>query len=179
MYRNEDLLNRVYGVLDGLGYNVWMSYKGTVRVHPGKTTFQSCLIAVEKCDLFLGIITQFYGSGKHGSSLSITHQEMLRAIKLNKLRWFVAHHDVDFARKLLRQYRFDKYGKAKKLVFAKTDVMDDLRVLDMYEAATRDDLPFPSRTGNWVQPYYQVDDVLRFITTQFGDLDQIREMMEG
>ncbi|MCX6141862.1 MAG: DUF4062 domain-containing protein [Ignavibacteriales bacterium] len=178
VHRIEDLLDQVYGVLGSLGYKVWMSHKGTIPVHPRKSNFQNCLIAAERCDLFFGIITPFYGSGKAGSGLSITHQEMLKAIKLDKLRWFVAHHHVDFARKLLRQYRFFKNGNPKKIKFSKTDVMDDLRVLDMYEAATRDNVPLLSRTGNWVQPYVQSEDVLRFITAQFGDLKRIEQLIE-
>jgi hypothetical protein len=34
-------------------------------------------------------------------ALSITHQELLRAIDLNKPRWILAHDQVVFARTLL------------------------------------------------------------------------------
>lgn len=45
------------------GREVWMSHKGTVPIYPDKTAFESCLLAVERCDLFLAIITSQYGSG--------------------------------------------------------------------------------------------------------------------
>ncbi len=40
-----------------------MSHKGTVPIYPDKTAFESYLLAVERCDLFLAIITSQYGSG--------------------------------------------------------------------------------------------------------------------
>ena len=57
VYGIEPLLDQVFATLKGFGYQVWMSHKGTIPVHPKKTAFQSCLEAVERCDIFLGIIT--------------------------------------------------------------------------------------------------------------------------
>ncbi len=97
VYGVEELLDRVFALLTGFGYQteygyeVLMSHKGTVPVSSNETAFESCLKAVEKCDLFLGIITPQYGSGVDATGLSITHQEMKRAIELNKPRWFLAH----------------------------------------------------------------------------------------
>ena len=80
VYGIEDLLDQVYALLSGFGYEVWCSHKGTMPVYPNKTAFESCLLAVERCDLFLGIITPHYGSGVVSGGLSITHQELLKAI---------------------------------------------------------------------------------------------------
>ena len=90
VYGNEEELDRVYTLLTLYGYEVWMSHKGTVPVVSHNTAFQNCLDAVEKCDLFLGIITPDYGSGKDEaeSDISITHQEIRKAIELKKPRWF-------------------------------------------------------------------------------------------
>lgn len=88
VYGIEELLDRVYTLLTSFGYEVWMSHKGTVPVFSNRTAFGNCLQAVKDCDLFLGIITPNYGSGqdpKDSSSLSITHQEILKAIELNNL----------------------------------------------------------------------------------------------
>lgn len=101
VYGVEELLDRVYSLLTTFGYEVWMSHKGTVPVSSNETAFESCLKAVEKCDLFLGIITPQYGSGVDATGLSITHKEMKKAIELNKPRWFLAHDQVVFARRLL------------------------------------------------------------------------------
>ena len=100
----ESLLDQVFATLDGLGYEVWMSHKGTIPTNPHRSNFGNCLDAVSECDLFLALITGRYGSTAPGE-LSITHQEIHRAIALDKLRWFLVHHDVTVARQLLRQFR--------------------------------------------------------------------------
>ena len=88
VYTIENLLDQVFATLNGFGYDVWMSHAGTVPVDPQKSNFENCLDAVEHCDVFLGLITPFYGSGRDGSEASITHQELLHAINLGKLRWY-------------------------------------------------------------------------------------------
>lgn len=80
VYGIEELLNRVYTLLTAFGYEVWMSHKGTLPVRSNRSAYENCLEAVERCDLFLGIITPAYGSGKEGDGISITHQEIRRAI---------------------------------------------------------------------------------------------------
>lgn len=178
VYGIEDLLEQIYGVLNGLGYEVWMSYKGTVPVDPHKSNFENCLSSVDKCDLFLALITTSYGSGKDGNQLSITHQELLRAIERNKLRWFLAHEHVAFARQLLKQFRFKEDGSPNEnFVFRPTKVLDDIRAIDMYEAAIRQGVPLSERTGNWVQPYFRHEDALQFVSSQFGDLERIKGML--
>ena len=52
VYGIEELLDRVYTLLTSFGYEVWMSHKGTVPVYPNQTAFESCLHAVQQCDLF-------------------------------------------------------------------------------------------------------------------------------
>jgi len=173
----EHLLDRVYASLGGFGYKVWMSYKGSVPVHPKKSNFANCLEAVKRADLFLGIITGRYGSGKQTGELSITHGEMLAAIQQDKLRWFLVHHDVVTARQLLRQFRRASGGWKKSFRLAENPVLDDLRIIDMYEAAIRHDLPLGHRTGNWVQDFSQSDDVLQFVQEQFGDVERIKRIL--
>ena len=64
VYGIEELLDRVYTLLTSYGYEVWMSHKGTVPVRSDRTAFENCLAAVDECNLFLGIITPYYGSGQ-------------------------------------------------------------------------------------------------------------------
>jgi hypothetical protein len=68
VYGIEELLDRIYSLLTGYGYEVWMSHKGTLPVVSHRTAFENCLAAVEKCDLFLGLITPQYGSGRDRKS---------------------------------------------------------------------------------------------------------------
>ena len=177
IYGMQNLLNQVYAVLKGYGYTVWMSHKGTIPIDSSKSNFDNCLDAVDNCNVFLGIITGRYGTGQVAGQLSITHQEAQRAILRDKPRFFLVHRDVTIARDLLRQYRFDKDGNRLPLAFRRTGVLDDLRILDLYDEVVKDAEPLPERRGNWAQPYFYEPDVLQFLRTQFADVDRIQAML--
>ncbi len=193
VYGIEPILEQVYGLLSGFGYDVWMSMKGTVPVIPDKTAFESCLEAVSRCDLLLGIITPHYGSGVVDGEEGITHQELLKAIALNKPRWILAHDRVVFARSVFRKLDcgttakrdaalatlgFDSPEELKKLRQREGKVIDDFRVIDMYDAATRQSVAnVQDRIGNWVQPFVYTEDVKRFITAQFSDHDVVQSQI--
>ena len=178
VYGIEELLERIYTLLTAFGYEVCISHKGTVPVSSNKTAFQNCLRAVEECDLFLGIITPNYGSGKDGDGLSITHQEIRRAIELNKPRWLLAHERVVFARLLLNDL-FDKQPDERKKLQLRKGAMSitDLRVIDMYEDAIRESLPLSERDGNWVQKYSSDEDALLFATAQFSRFQEVEKFI--
>lgn len=179
VYGIEELLEKAYGVLTGYGYEVWMSHKGTVPVWPNLTAFENCLRAVENCDLFLSIITPQYGSGKEKTDpLSITHQELLTAIELNKPRWILAHDYVPFTRKLLEGLGYDTAEKRAALQMKPTPLIDDLRVVDMYEAAIRHELNLKDRIGNWVQKFVSQDDALLFASAQFFRYQEVEKFLE-
>jgi hypothetical protein len=169
----QDFLESIYVLLESFGYEVLMSHKGTIPIDPDSSAMSSCLEAVEQCDVFLGVILPRYGSGEEeGSEFSITHLEALKAIELNKPRWFLVHEHVATARQLLKPYRDGKEGKKWKLKdgidFKKTPILSDLRVLDFYELAMRHDIPrVKDRKGNWVQAYGEEDDARLFATAQF------------
>ena len=88
------------------------------------------------------------------------------------------HHDVVVARQLLKQFRFDDGKKRPHTFFKKTAVLEDIRVLEMYESATRHSLPLSKRAGNWVQEYSSHADALRFIEAQFKEPARIRRLLE-
>jgi len=174
VYGQEPLLDQIFAVLQSYGYEVWMSHKGTVPTNPNRTAFGNCLDAVDQCDAFLGIITGRYGSGVGPNQRSITHREIVRAVNQRKLRWFLVHHDVTVARRLLKQFRHDADGNKRPHTFFKsTEVLQDVRVLDLYECAIRQGRPLSQRTGNWAQEYTTHADALRFIEAQFRDPDRI------
>ena len=185
VYGIEELLERVYTLLTSFGYDVWMSHKGTVPVFSSRTAFDNCLKAVEKCDLFLGIITTSYGSGQDPddpSSRSITHHEILKAIKLNKPRWLLAHESVVFARTLLNNLGYSGKRGRKKLKLEKNQVFTDLRILDLYEEATIDHeapytVPLADRQGNWVQKFRSDNDGSIFVSSQFFRYQEVEEFI--
>lgn len=178
VYGVEELLDRIYSLLTAFGYEVWMSHKGSVPVFSSESAFESCLAAVDKCDLFLGLITPQYGSGQDGSGLSITHQEMKRAIELNKPRWFLAHDQVVFARRLLKDLGYGNRSErlALKLKPRATSIAD-LRVLDMYEDATMEHLSLDERQGNWVQKFDRDDDANLFVLAQFSRYQDVEQRL--
>jgi Domain of unknown function (DUF4062) len=177
VYGQQALLEQVFAVLEGYGYKVWMSHKGTIPTSPKRTAFSNCLDAVNNCDAFLGIITGSYGSGVGPNQRSITHREIVRAVSQKKMRWFLVHHDV-VSRQLLRQFRFDDKGAKTPFTFKKTAVLEDIRVLDTYEAAIRQSLPLSKRAGNWVQEYVNLSEALLFIEAQFREPSRIRQLLE-
>lgn len=178
VYGIEELLERIYTLLTTLGYEVWMSHKGTVPVFAEETAFESCLDAVGRCDLFLGIITPYYGSGLEPGKLSITHKEMLKAIELKKPRWILAHDQVVFARKLLNDLNFRSEAARKKLKLKpKSSTLSDLRIIQMYEEATMEHLPLDDRQGNWVQKFNSDDDANLFVVSQFSRYQEVEERL--
>ena len=112
-----------------------MSHKGTVPVFSNKTTIDNCIAAVNNYDLFLGLINPNYGSVNDDEGISITHQELRKAIELKKPRWLLVHDHVVFARLLLRYLGYDDQEKRDELSLSKNTILDDLRVIDMYEEA--------------------------------------------
>ena len=178
VYGVEELLDRVYSLLTAFGYEVWMSHKGTVTVSSNETAFESCLKAVEKCDLFLGIITPQYGSGVDAAGLSITHKEMKKAIKLNKPRWFLAHDQVVFARRLLMDLGYKTQEQRSELTLRKgASSISNIKVIDLYEDATMEQLPLDDRQGNWVQKFDRDDDANLFVVAQFARYQDVEQRL--
>lgn len=182
VYGIEELLDRIYAILTAFGYEVWMSHKGTLPVQSNKTAFANCLHAVEQCDLFLGIITPYYGSGldKDTTDPSILHQEICRAIELDKPRWLLAHDHVVFTRFLLNDLGLSTPDQRKSLQLKKgAKSITDLRVIDMYEDAIRNDQKSLSeRHGNWVHKYDTDEDALLFASAQFSRFQEVERFIQ-
>ena len=194
VYGIEDMLDQMYAFLQTAGFEVWMSHAGTVAIYPHQTALANCLQAVRDCDLFLALITPRYGSGVLPGELGITHQELLKAIELKKPRWILAHDHVVFVRTLfdklgcrnarerdamLARIGFDDEQKRRKLRKKHERVIDDFRVIDMYDAAARHDIQvYQDRVGNWVQKFRTSDEGLLFATAQFGRYREIERFLK-
>jgi len=177
IYGFEDQLEQICTTLKQFGYEVWNSHMKTIPVNPAKSNTQNCLDAVAKCDLLFGIIRPQYGSGVIDAT-SITHQEMVKAIQLGKARWYVAHRDISVARQLLKQYMFDTKNKPiKGFTYRSTKVMDDIRVIDLYNQTIRSDVEPAKRVGHWVDEYFRIGDIMQCIMTQFESVDRIRDII--
>ncbi len=153
VYGAESDLDQIHAILTRYGYQVIMSKEGSVYVPVGSTNEEACLKAVEDCDLFFGIIFPRYGSG-------ITHKEFLKAVALDKPRWFIAHDHIEYTRKLMQQFMYDSNKNRNGFDIRPTSVLDSLRVVDMYNDVR----------SSWVQPFHKISDVLVFVKTQFRDI---------
>ena len=178
VYGQEELLELIYSLLTTLGYEVWMSYKGTIPTNSDESSLESCLKAVENCDMFLGLITTNYGTTKDGK-ISATHSEFKRAIELNKRRWFLIHDRVVFARQILRKLGHNNQATRHKLdLKILAPYISDLRVFDMYEAALDKHEEEGRITVRWVQEYDRDSDALLFAASQFSRYQDAERWIE-
>lgn len=176
IYKFENELSTIVATLETLGYDVISSYAGTVKVNPHLSNLDNCIKAVGECDLFLGIIRPFYGTGNIDDK-NITFEEMKEAVRLNKPYWFMAHRDVTFCRQLQR-----KLSAPIDFNFKRPDdnkYFFDARTLEIYDFAIKSyEKDVANRTGNWVQEFYRLDEILKFITAQFADIDKIEQIIK-
>jgi hypothetical protein len=105
---------------------------------------------------------------------------MLRAIERKKPRWILAHDHVVFARSLLSNLGFKGKEGRKGLTLKKKPILDDLRVLDLYEDATidQDDIDLADRDGNWVQKFRNTEDGSLFVGSQFYRYQEVELFIE-
>lgn len=180
VYDIRSTLKQIFAVLEGYGYDVWMSDRQTVVAEPDQKNFANCLAAVEHCDLFLGIITPYYGTGVYkAGELSITHQELLKAIELEKPRFMLCHQAVWDARSLLNtlahagQSLKGAKGRAELSLTSKS-VLRDLKTIDMLEAALREDIEEAAdRTNNWVGSFEDERSAMRFVESNLNPAGRI------
>lgn len=182
VYGAQSLLRQVYATLLSFKeYEIISSPAGTVSVNPKASNLESCLAAVEECDIFIGFIRPIYGSGrdygmttdgKKSSSKSITHLELERAINLDRPRWMLAHSSVVKMRSLVRHLFYYKDGKRNATEFKELKgEFDDPRVIEMYELAadSNSEEPWSQRKNHWVHEYHYDFEALDFISAQFRD----------
>jgi len=177
VYGFEDQLSAIYAQLDSYGYDVMNSHMGTVFAGSDKSNLDNCMEAVDECDTFLGIIRPHYGSGVIDET-SITHEEVLRAILKKKARWFLADSKVIFARQLLRKAEIVYKNGDKKIkledVIIRPNTIIDVRSIEIYNAVTLDKVKPNERKGHWVQEYYDLPGMTRFIEGQFKDYHKVQ-----
>jgi len=111
VYNFQTELNKIYELLDGFGYDVFNSHKGTFSVDSSESNLQNCIEGVNECDVFVGFIRPDYGSGvlERGGK-SITHIEFETAVSRKIPRFIMADHRVTFTRSLIRKAEVDNVG---------------------------------------------------------------------
>lgn len=164
-----ELLDRLYALLTSFGYEVWTPHRGTLPVRSDRTATENRLQAVSECELFLGIITSTYDF--------TAHQELQRAVLLNKPRLLLVHDHVVFARNLLRELSFDTPEKRQQLrLIERATSLDDLRVIDMYEEAIHIEESLADHRS-WVQEFRSDEDALLFASAQFYRYQEVERFI--
>ena len=185
VYNFESDLNRIYELLDNLGYDVCMSHKGSIPLNSRLSNLENCTNGVEECDVFVGFIRPSYGSGvleKDGKS--ITHYEFETAYKRDIPRFVLADYRVSFTRDLFRNNEVIKNNSSEVLKFEdisfKNNKVMDTRCVEMYNEAIKDkEKPASKRTGNWVQSYVDIKDIILHLESQFKYPKRIEKLINN
>ncbi len=172
VYGFEDQLSQIVAQLNTLGYEVLNSHHGSIKVNPHLSNLDNCLKAVEECDLFLGIIRPYFGTGNIGDK-NITFEEIKKAIELKKPYWFLVHRDVVFARNLFKKMKL----KSGDEIIIQDNKLFDKRCIEVYEYVIKNHIPVTLRNGNWAQEFYRLDEMMVYINAQFTDKDFITEIL--
>lgn len=172
VYGFEDQISQIVAQLNTPGYEVLNSHYGSLRVNPHLSNLENCLQAVADCDLFLGIIRPYYGTGNMGDK-NITFEEIKMAIELKKPYWFLVHRDVVFARGLFKKVKL----KSGDEIVLEDNKLLDKRCIAVYEYVIKNHIPVTLRNGNWAQEFYRLDEMMVYINAQFGDLNFIKKVM--
>lgn len=184
VYNFQNELNSIYNMLDGFGYEVYSSHKGTFLTNSKLSNLKNCTNGIEDCDVFVGFIRPTYGSGileKGGKS--ITHYEFETALACDIPRFIMADYRVAFTRSLIRkavvkENKSEINLKSSNINFNDNNIMD-IRCVKMYEEMIKDKMPPIKRKGNWVQEYTNLDDIRLYLESQFKYPDRIKKLIEN
>ena len=186
VYDFESHQDVVYSTLDGYGYDVLMSHKGTVPVDSKVSNLENCLKGVENCDVFLGFIRPLSGTGilKPGEK-SITAQEFDVAFRVGMPRFVLADYRVVFARQFTNMMKIPIGDIPNYVEKARSDgsmVERPNRVIHsesiaLYNMAIKNNTLPISRKGNWVQEYKNLEDVMLHVEAQFKDVERIKKLI--
>ena len=202
MYGFKDQILTIRDYLFSIGYNVITSLDGTIFADPHLGNFENCLKAVEACDVFLGIIRPYCGTGKSDEG-SITFQEFQHARACHKPSWFVIDsrvghfRDLFFALKLKQSVEHDELDNAIRswvdLFFRDKNkapgVLDlfepdrkrryfDPECFAMQDFVNQKDVPRDEVVNNWMQDFDDITDIQRFLRCQFIDKNKIEQIIK-
>jgi len=183
VYNFQTELNKIYELLDGFGYDVLNSHKGTFLIDSSESNLQNCIDGVNECDVFVGFIRPDYGSGvlERGGK-SITHIEFETAVARKIPRFVMADYRVTFTRSLIRKAEVENSGSkiavnSGNINFNDNKIMD-IRCVQLYEEMAKDKIPPISRKGNWVQEYVSLEDIRLHLDSQFKYPERIKTLMD-
>ena len=196
VYDFETQLADVFAMLDSMGYEVYMSKKGTIPLDSTLNAFVNCVEAVQECDVFLSFIRPLLGTGLYkGEEKSVTEQEIDAAIACNMPRFVMADYRVEYAHKFLSMMKLEidsipaqivKYEEenGERKEYRVPNNLIHPHSIRMYRTAVRREVrPESDRVGNWVQSfqgvreYRELSDIRTFIEAQFHDVERVRALI--
>lgn len=187
VYDFQSQLDTIYATLDGYGYDVLMSHKGTIPLDSSLSNLENCLRGVETCDVFLGFIRPLVGSGVlRPGDKSITEQEFDLALSRKMPRFVLADYRVVFARDFARMMNIPLSSISNVVERKHSDGTITERPnrvihaanIGMYNYAIQAHIiPAMSRKGNWVQEYKNMQDVMIHVEAQFKDVERIKKLI--
>lgn len=191
VYNFEDTLTDVFALLDGKGYDVYMSKEGTIPLNSRLNTFVNCTKGVEDCDVFVGFIRPLLGTGipKKGET-SVTEMEFHKAFEKGMVRFVLADYKVEFAHQYFNfldedisripDYRDkeEEQPDGNKTVVRHPNRIVHRQCVALYRMAIQnDEEDFEKRKGNWVQAFKDRDDIIRHLEAQFNDVERIKRLL--
>ena len=187
VYDFQSQLDTIYATLDGYGYDVLMSHKGTIPFDSSLSNLENCLRGVETCDVFLGFIRPLVGSGVlRPGDKSITEQEFDLALSRKMLRFVLADYRVVFARDFARMMNIPlssiphvvERKHSDGTITERPNRVIHAANIGMYNYAIQANIiPATSRKGNWVQEYKNMQDVMIHVEAQFKDVERIKKLI--
>lgn len=138
--------------LEGFGFDVLNSQKGSFGVAPKVHSHDACLEMMENADYVVLIIGGRRGGTYVGSEQSITNEEIKAAQKLNR-------PVIGFIDKRVENLR-PMYRKNPGADYKPT--VDDVRVFDFI------DYVVSNHEDNWLHPFDDVADIIDTLRSQFG-----------
>lgn len=76
-----------------------------------------------------------------------------------------------------QEHRISGRKRCEGLTLKKSQILDDLRVLELYEEAILDEKDLPDRVGNWVQKFRTTDDGSLFVGAQFYRYQEVEDFI--
>lgn len=187
VYDFQSQLDTIYATLDGYGYDVLMSHKGTIPLDSSLSNLENCLRGVETCDVFLGFIRPLVGSGVlRPGDKSITEQEFDLALSRKMPRFVLADYRVVFARDFARMMNIPlssipnvvERKHSDGTITERPNRVIHAANIGMYNYAIQANIiPATSRKGNWVQEYKNMQDVMIHVEAQFKDVEHIKRLI--
>lgn len=174
VYGYEDQLSKIVSDLKSNDYQVLNSHHGSIKVNPKLSNLENSLEAVEECEMFLGIIRPYYGTGNINGQ-NITFEEMKKAIELKRPAWFLVHRNVAFAEKLFKKLKCSDDNEPELI----DNKLFDKRSIELYDLVIQDEIKeLELRNGNWAQEYYKTTGMMVYIYTQFSDKEFINQILK-